>query len=102
MQLAKQYQQVGEKDYIGLRPSQGLWGTGGQWYLFQWNKCLKMKGTGAQRQFWGTGNIGNRDFNFGEHRNKAIYFKGLGIPAPPTPTPPGWPQAIFLRTSFDL
>ena len=28
--------------------------------------------TGAQRQFWGTRNIGNFDFNFGQQGNKAI------------------------------
>ena len=31
-----------------------------------------MRGTGAQRQFWGTGNVGNDDFDFGQQRNKAI------------------------------
>ena len=31
-----------------------------------------MKGTGAQRQFWGTGNVGNDDFGFGQQGNKAI------------------------------
>ena len=31
-----------------------------------------MKGTGAQRQFWGTGNVGNDDFDFGQQKNKAI------------------------------
>ena len=30
-----------------------------------------MSGTGAQRQFWGTGNIGNDDFDFGQQGNKA-------------------------------
>ena len=31
-----------------------------------------MRGTGAQGQFWGTGNIGNDDFDFGQQGNKAI------------------------------
>ena len=31
-----------------------------------------MRGTGAQRQFWGTGNVGNDDFDFGQQGNKAI------------------------------
>ena len=31
-----------------------------------------MRGTGAQRQFWGTGNIGNDDFDFGQQGNKVI------------------------------
>ena len=35
----------------------------------QRNKSLKLKGTGEtpeERQFWGTGNIENQDFDFGE------------------------------------
>ena len=35
----------------------------------------KMRGTGAQRQFWGIGKIGNQDFDFGEQGNKAIYLR---------------------------
>ena len=35
-----------------------------------------MKGTREQRQFWGTWNIGNEDFDFGKQKNKAIYFRG--------------------------
>ena len=31
-----------------------------------------MMGTGAQRQFWGTGNVANDDFDFGQQGNKAI------------------------------
>ena len=31
-----------------------------------------MRGTGAQIQFWGTGNVGNDDFDFGQQGNKAI------------------------------
>ena len=31
-----------------------------------------MRGIGAQRQFWGTGNVGNDDFDFGQQGNKAI------------------------------
>ena len=30
-----------------------------------------MRGKGAQRQFWGTGNIRNDDFDFGRQGNKA-------------------------------
>ena len=41
------------------------------------NKGLKL---GEQRQFWGTGNMGNQDFDFGEQGNKAIYFRGTRIP----------------------
>ena len=32
---------------------------------------------GENKQFWGTGNIGNEDFDFGEQGNKAIYFRGI-------------------------
>ena len=28
-----------------------------------------MRGTGAQRQFWVTGNVGNDNFDFGQHGN---------------------------------
>ena len=31
-----------------------------------------MRGTGTQRKFWGTGNIGNDEFDFGQQWNKAI------------------------------
>ena len=31
-----------------------------------------MRGTGAQRQFGGTGNVGNDDFDFGQQGSKAI------------------------------
>ena len=34
-----------------------------------------MRGRGEQRQFWGTGKIGNHDFEFGEQGNKTIYFR---------------------------
>ena len=35
-----------------------------------------MRGTGEQRQFWGTVNMENEDFDFGEQGNKLIYFRG--------------------------
>ena len=47
----------------------------------QGNKSLKLKGTGEQRQFWGTGNIENQDFDFGEQGNRYL------PPPPPPPTP---------------
>ena len=37
------------------------------------NKSLKLKGTGEQRQFWGTGNIENQDFDFGEQGKMQIF-----------------------------
>ena len=42
----------------------------------QGNKSLKLKGTGEQRQFWGTGNIENQDFDFGEQGKMLIFFRG--------------------------
>ena len=42
----------------------------------QGNKGPKMRGTGEQRQFWGTGNIENQDFVFFGTGEKAIYFRG--------------------------
>ena len=42
----------------------------------QGNKDLQMRGTWEHRQFWGTGNIGNEDFYFGEQEKKTIYFRG--------------------------
>ena len=50
------------------------------------NKGLKIRGTEEHRQFWGTGNIENQDFVFGEQGNKAIFFeenKGTGNLPPP-------------------
>ena len=44
-----------------------------------------MRGTGEQRQFWGTGNIENQDFGFGEQGTKAIYFRGTRELVPPPP-----------------
>ena len=58
----------------------GVLGNGKKGHLFQGNKGLKIKGTGEQRQFWGTGNIGNQDLNFEEQGNKVIHFRGTGIP----------------------
>ena len=55
----------------------------------QGNKSLKVKGTGEQKQFWGTGNIENQDFDFWE-QGKMPFFPGEQVnryPVPP-PTPP--------------
>ena len=43
-----------------------FWGTGAFGSGEQLNICLKMRETGEQRQFWGTDNIENEDFDFGE------------------------------------
>ena len=42
------------------------------------NKSLKLKGTGEQRRFGGTGNIENQDFDFGEQGNR-YPWEGLNI-----------------------
>ena len=52
----------------------------------QENKCIYFRGTmeqrsenegnRAQRQFWGTVNIENEDFDLGQQGNKAIHFSG--------------------------
>ena len=71
------------------RPSQGFWGTGERRHIFQGNKGPKMRGTGEQRQFWGTGNKENQDFIFGEQGSKAIYFRGTReLASPPPPASP--------------
>ena len=42
----------------------------------QGNKGHILRGTGEQRQYWGTGNIENKFSIFGEQGNKPIYFRG--------------------------
>ena len=37
---------------------------------------IKLKGTGEQRQFWGTGNIENKYFDLGNKGKMLIFFKG--------------------------
>ena len=50
----------------------------------QGNKDLKQKGTGEQRQFWGTGNIESQDFDFGEQgENADVSFRGTREQVPP-------------------
>ena len=63
-----------------MRPSQGLWGTGEKGHLFQGNKGQILRGTGEQKQYWGTVNIRKQIFAFGEQGNKPIYFRGTGTP----------------------
>ena len=63
----------------------GVLGNRGTRAYFQGNKGPKMRGTGEQRQSWGTGNIENQDFGFGEQGTKAIYFRGTRELVPPPP-----------------
>ena len=64
----------------------------------QGNKSLKLKETGEQRQFWGTGNIENQDFYFSEQEKMPIFQenKGTGTYPPPPPPPPVGRASIFL------
>ena len=51
----------------------------------QGNKSLKLKGTGEQRQFWGTGNIENQNFDFKEQGRMPIVFRGTREQETPPP-----------------
>ena len=67
---------------------QGFGGTGEEIYLFQeneGNKDLQMKGTLEQRKFWGTGNIGNDDFDLGTGGQSDLFQgrNGTGTPGVP-------------------
>ena len=65
------------------------------------NKSLKLKGTGEQRQFWGTGNIENQDFDFWEEGKMPIFFfrRTREQVPPPTPHPPLW-ASVFLQLAI--
>ena len=68
-----------------MRPSKGFWEQGNKGSFFsgeQGNKGLKIRGTGEHRQFWGTGNIENQDFVFGEQGHFFEGNKGTGTPPP--------------------
>ena len=47
----------------------------------------KTEGNMEQMQFWGTGNIENQDFDFGEEGKMSIFFQGTrtGTSTPPPP-----------------
>ena len=49
----------------------------------QWNIGKILRGTGEQRQYWGTGNIRNKFSIFWEQGNKPIYFRGTREQVPP-------------------
>ena len=51
-------------------------GTGEKRYLFQRNKGQMLRGTGEQRQNWGTGNIRKQIFDFGGTWEQANLFLG--------------------------
>ena len=75
---------------IVLRPSRGFWGTG--------EKGIYFRGTGEQRQYWGTGNIRKQIFDFwgtGEQAN--LYQGNMG-----TGTPLGGPLYYLLVSSINI
>ena len=56
----------------------------------QGNKGQILRGTGEQRQYWGTGNISKQIFDFwgtGEQANLFQGNKGTGTPPPPMGRP---------------
>ena len=56
----------------------------------QGNKSLKLKGTKEQRQFWGTGNRENQDFDFWEQGKMPMFFsRETREKVPPPSTSPG-------------
>ena len=57
-----------------MGPPRGFREQGNKGIFFRGTREQRSKnvGTGAQRQFWGTGNIGNDDFDFGQQENKVI------------------------------
>ena len=59
----------------------------------QGNKSLKLKGTGEQMQFWGTGNIENQDLDFGEQGKMPNFFRGTREQVPPPTSPPPHPHS---------
>ena len=64
----------------------GVWGNRGTRAFIsreQGNKGQFLRGTGEQRQYWGTGNIENKFSIFGEQGNKPIYFRGTREQVPP-------------------
>ena len=68
-----------------MRPYQGFWEEGKQAFISgeQGNKSQILRGTGEQRQYWGTGNIRNQIFDFwgtGEQANLFQGNKGKGTP----------------------
>ena len=84
---------------IVWRPSQGFWGQGnnGIYFREQGNKSQILRGTGEERQYWGTGNIENKFSIFLETGEQAILFQGNKEQVPP-PTP-GGPQYDLLCKS---
>ena len=78
----------------------------------QGNQSLKLKGTGEQRQFWGTGNIENQVWFWGIRENADLFQrnKGTGTPlweglSKERPVTGSWNIShtdLFKVTSFNL
>ena len=81
--------------YPIYRVSQGFWGTGETGHLFQGNIGQISRGTGEQRQYWGTGNIKKQIFDFWGTRKQANLFQGNKG----TGTPPPW-EGLNIRSWF--
>ena len=71
-----------------MRPSQGF-GEPGNSNLFQKNKGTKVSNWGT-KAIWGTGNIENQDFDFGDQGKMPIYFRGIREKIPPPGGPYLW------------
>ena len=65
----------------------GVWGNRGIRPFItgeQGNNSRRLKRTGEQSKFWGTGNIENQDFDFGEHgKMPGVFFRGTREQVPP-------------------
>ena len=78
----------------------GVLGNRGKWHKFQGNKGRILRGTGEQRQYWGTGNMRKEIFDFGgpiqfisgeqgnRHPRRASFLHGT--------------QNIFLSDTIDI
>ena len=61
----------------------------------QGNKGQILRGTGEQRQYWGTGKLRKHIFVFGGTGEQANLFQGNKGTGNPPPPPPPWEGLIF-------
>ena len=83
-----------------MRPSQGFWGTGEQGHFFQGNKGQILRGTGEQRQYWGTGNISKQLFDFWGTGEQANLFQGNKGTGTPTGRASSIPRVLYSTNQF--
>ena len=57
----------------------GVWGNKGIYFRGTREQRTKSEGKRGTKAIWGTGNIGNQDFDFGEQSNLFQGNKGTGI-----------------------